>query len=346
MVCFTEAEDDLLASGWPRMVRLVDGHPHDRNPTKSALAWVASSRAKYFSDWPREVAYRALRAGPAFRVPSATASKVRLGPRDLAAISKSGPLPTADVKAALVSVVASLDAYVYESRVRDWIFIVEAVIGADETLEAIAEGFERSNTAIRVTATSWRVSVKQRVAATLGFLLLRVSKERAKEHAARLAEQHARFAAAAKTQPAWVGCVDAFDVSLNGAAAVKRRLGRRKSTILAEYAHDDPDYVRECVAEDATAPMSVRLVAIAGTGVMKGLAKRRWYAAELPSAMRDFGMVRAPETVELALSLFGKSAAKDAPIHWLTTHADYARPIVERAAKAGSASAKAALGSM
>jgi hypothetical protein len=190
------------------------------------------------------------------------------------------------------------------------------------------------------------VYFKKAMAGAVGFLLLRASKDRAKKLTERLAAQHDRFATAAKTDRRWRWCAEHFDMSLNGATGVKRAWPGRKSTIIAEYAHDDPDYVRECVAENPTAPMSVRLVAIAGADVMKGLAKRRWYAAELPSVMRDFGMVRTPETVELALSLVGKSAAKDAPIKWLAEHADYARPMVERAAKAGNASAKAALGSM
>ncbi len=117
-------------------------------------------------------------------------------------------------------------------------------------------------------------------------------------------------------------------------------MGARKSTSFAEYAHDDPDYVRECAAFDPEAPMTVRLVAIAGTSVMKDITKCRWPAAELRSVIRDFGMVRAPETVALVLSLVGRSSAKDAPMRWLEEHVDYARPFVEQAAKRGDAMAK------
>src|SRR5260221_11987326 len=64
-ICFSGAEDDLLAHGWPRMARLVDGHPHDKSPAKSAQAWIGSiDPKKYVAEWPREVAYRVLRAGP------------------------------------------------------------------------------------------------------------------------------------------------------------------------------------------------------------------------------------------------------------------------------------------
>jgi len=57
--------------------------------------------------------------------------------------------------------------------------------------------------------------------------------------------------------------------------------------------------------------------------------------------MRDFGMIRARETVELALSLVGRSTAKDAPAKWIAAHAEYAMPIVEAYASRGSTKAKA-----
>jgi hypothetical protein len=87
--------------------------------------------------------------------------------------------------------------------------------------------------------------------------------------------------------------------------------------------------------------MSVRLAKLAGVSVLDGLMKRKFSSPELVAALRDFGMVRAPEVVELALSLVGKSALKEAPLEWLVAHADYARPIVER-----SKSTKAVLARM
>ncbi len=113
-----------------------------------------------------------------------------------------------------------------------------------------------------------------------------------------------------------------------------------------EYAHDDPDFVRACAVKEPKQSMSVRIVQLGGLETMKGLLKRKVSAPKQPAALRDFGMVRAPESVELVLSLVGKTSAKDAPLKWLVAHADYARPFVERSAKAGSATAKAALAQM
>ena len=134
-----------------------------------------------------------------------------------------------------------------------------------------------------------------------------------------------------------------LDASLHGRAGIDRWLGpTRRSSIAAEYAHDDPDYVRACVTEgEDSAPISVRLVAIAGPSVMKNITRRKFYAADLQAVMRDFGMIRTPETVELALSLVGRTTAKDAPVKWIAAHADYAMPIVESFASRGNARAKA-----
>ncbi len=342
-LCFTAADEALLAGGWPRQVRLVDGHPHDKNPVKSATAWLASYQAKYHSDWPREVAYRALRAGPRIKIAGATAAHVKLNRNDVARLEAPGRMSVAETRAALVELVASFRAHTVDLKVRDWVYIAETILGADATLDAIAEGFDE---VAKKPVSRWvpeHECVAKAVASILGFVLLRAPKKNIKKHTERLAEHHARFSTAAVKERRWQHTVGYFDMSLNGAAGVMRYARGRKSTWWAEYAHDDPDYVRDCVAADSTAPMSVRLVSIAGVEVMKNLTKRRFYADELPSVMRDFGMVRAPEAVELALSLIGKSTTKDAPIQWLKAHVEYARPFVERAAKSGEHKAKVAL---
>ena len=65
MITFTKEEQALLDRGWPRMIRLVDGHAHDRNPERAALAWGSNWRDDvYHSEWPRDVAARVVRLGP------------------------------------------------------------------------------------------------------------------------------------------------------------------------------------------------------------------------------------------------------------------------------------------
>lgn len=339
-LCFTPAEEDALARGWPHEARLVDGHPHDRSPSRSALAWLATYRDdKYRSEWPREVAYRVMRFGPYIRIAGATHPRVKLRPLDMKNANASGPPSVAEVRKALASMAERFTAATVPMKVCHWVLLAETLIGTDETLDAIAEGFERAQVGRRTD--SFKLRFKQGAASLIGFLLLRSSRRGA--HVKRLRAQLARFAAGLTPQSPWRLTVSYLDASLHGAPAVKRRFVGQKSVFFAEYAADDPDYVRECAAEDKTAPMSVRLVAIAGTDVLKDITRRRYEAESLPAVVRDFGMIRAPETVELIVSLMGKSSAKDAPRRWLAAHEEYARPIVERAAKRGDTAAKRAL---
>jgi hypothetical protein len=139
-LCFREEDDRLLARGWPRQARLIHGHPDDRKAQKVARAWLTRHDRAYFSDWPREVAHQVLHA-----------------------IAPNAP----DVKSAVTRTVASFDAGAMSEKIIDWLFIAETVLGADETLDAIADGFEQGK---RPTA------VKAWVGATVGFLLLRATK--------------------------------------------------------------------------------------------------------------------------------------------------------------------------
>lgn len=326
------------------MARLVDDHPHDKNATKSALAWLAAIDPKYRSEWPREVAYRAMRVGPVVQFVKTEYAQNAITAKSKAAVEKAGPLSKDEARARLVEVVASLDEHTYEFKVNDFVYLIEAVLGADETLDAIAEGFETSkpNVSAAGQGTPMESYVKTYVAGTLGFLLLRATSTKVR---GRLEEQRHRFQAIANKSDDWAWCAQHFDFSLDGAAAVRRTVGMgwRINLKVAEYAHDDPDLVREWVAKVPKDSMTVRLAKIAGTSVLEGLAKRKLSSPELAVAVRDFGMVRSPDVVEFVLSLVGKSAVKDAPIQWLVDHADYARPIV---ARSKSTTAKAALARM
>ncbi len=333
-ICFTEADDELLAKGWPRMARLVDGHPHDKNATKSALAWLAAIDPKYRSDWPREVASRVMRAGP-------VVNHAKKQP----AIEKGGPPSRDEARAKLADVVANLDEHTSAFKVADFIYLIETVLGADATLDAITDGFERSKPRVAKpgAGTPMECYVKTYAAGTIGFLLLRASNNDALRK--RLDAQQQRFAELAKQSGDWAWCAQHLDLSLNGAAGCRRMFasGWRINLEYVEHARDDPDFVRECVEKEAKAAMTVRIAKLGGVEVLSGLAKRKFSSPELSAAVRDFGMVCSPDVVEFILSLVGKSAVKDAPIQWLIDHADYAGPIV---AKSKSTTAKAALARM
>ena len=311
------------------MSRLVDGHAHDKQPAKSARAWVGSIDPKYASDWPREVAHRVLRAGPIVQF------------EKTAAMEMAGPPSRDEARAALMFVACSMDEHTYEYKVWDFVYLTETILGADATLDAIAEGFEKSKPKISIGAgTPMQCYVKKYLAGTLGFLLLRAKKPAPLRK--RLAAQHARFDAIAKKAKDWGWCAMTFDLALNGAAAYKRALaaGWGIDLVTLENVGDDPDLVRDCVAKEPKASMTVRLAALGGTAVLANLAKRKLWARDLAPAVRDFGMVRSPDVVDFILSLVGKTAVKDAPSKWFREHADYARPLL---AKSKSPAAKAVL---
>lgn len=341
MITFTEEEQALLDRGWPRMIRLVDGHPHDENPERAVLSWLETTREdRYRSEWPREVAYRAIRLGPQFRAKHGTVAPTKIGKNELRLAAKAGPPSVDETRAILVKRVATFSGGASDQRATDDVYLAETTLGADATLDAIAEGFEAWKPGAR--ADPWKNAYKNGVASTIGFLLRR--SQRAKKHIARLDEQLARARALhAKAPHVWRMLVGYLDASLHASAGVARFLGAHRHSLLwAEYAHDDPAFVRKSVDEcEKSAPMFVPVVAIAGPYAMRGITKRKWYAADLPAVMRDFGMIRAPETVELALSLVGRTTVKDAPAKWTASHADYAMPIVEALARKGNAKAKA-----
>ena len=321
MITFTDEEQSMLDRGWPRMVRLIDGHAHDKDPEKAALAWGASWRGDtYHSEWPRAAASLAVRLGPRI-APKGKRRKPHAGaPEEI--LRKQLGVFSGDTTS---------------DHAREWVFLVESLAGTEATLDAIADGFESMRGEPRdVFALHFQTGV----ASAVGFVLLRAKNR--KKHTRRL---EAFRATIATKKPHWRMAEGHLDASLNGRAGIDRWLGpARRSVIAAEYAFDDPAYVQACVDEgEPSVPFSVRLAAIAGPDVMKNITRRKFYADDLQAVIRDFGMIRAPETVDLVLSLVGRTTAKDAPVKWIAAHAEYAMPILESYAARGSTRAKAVI---
>jgi hypothetical protein len=318
MITFAKEEQSLLDLGWPRMVRFVEGR-RDKTPEQAAIRWGATwADDVRHSEWPRKTAEIAVRVGPRI-VPTTKKRKLHKG--------EPGEI--------LAQQLAVFSGHSTSGHAREWVFLIEALIGADATLDAIASGFE---SICKNPRDVFQLAVQTGVTSAIGFMLLRA--KNAKAHAKRL--EAFRVTLASKKDH-WYAMKGYLDASLNGRAGVDRYLaGVPRNVIEAEYAHDDADYVRACVDEaDPSEPFSVRLAAIAGPDVMKNIARRKFYADDLPSVLRDFGMIKTRETVELALSFVGRTTAKDAPVKWIAAHADYAMPIVEAAARKGNAKAKA-----
>lgn len=63
MFAIDSQSEALFASGWPHLRVLVSPHPHEKDPAKWALkALEAYDPDVYHVEWPREVAYRYVRA--------------------------------------------------------------------------------------------------------------------------------------------------------------------------------------------------------------------------------------------------------------------------------------------
>ncbi len=345
-VCFDEADDVLRASGWPHRVIFVDGHPHEARADKFAFSALSSGVEKYHGVWPREVAYRYVRAIAASRFDRWRLKQEKKPRAAFKALSIAGPPTKAEAKSWLVDAVVSYADHEH-IEAEEFVYLIEAIIGADEALDALATGFETATDKIdRRGRNFYQADFKGAVAGAIAFVALRASKSARARHLPRLAKEQVRFTKAAVKTDDFEFCAESLALSLEGSVAIKRRFGANAEKLrYLDYAGDDPDWVRELVAANPEAGCTIRLVAIAGVAAMKNLANCAFSAGQLAPALRDFGMVRAPESVAFAISLLGRTSVKDAPIKWLIAHADYARPFVERAAKHGpnAAVARAAL---
>ncbi len=227
---------------------------------------------------------------------------------------------------------------------------VEAIAGTDATLARLIDEIEAFTPSAKESAPNNNFT-KGGIADTLAFLLLRASPAVAKPARKRIADARARAEEIVRTEKLgedFDGYIIGLDLAINGTAAVKRAnmkygayaSGKHARFAWLEYAADDPAWVLECWAIEPTQPMSVRIAHIAGEATLVNLEKRKWRAIELPSLVRDFGMIRSPLVVDFILSLVGKTAAKDAPLAWFRAHAKYAAPLL---VKKASTAAKAML---
>jgi hypothetical protein len=331
-LCFDPADEQRLARGWPNLIEAVDGDPRDRTPAKTAMKAQTAIDPVHYTVWPRQSLVRYLRAETAaLGATGKTYDVIRANRRAAAekGAADASPMSPGEAIDALGQMMKKSDE-IYPFQTDAFVYGVETIAGTDAVLEAIAAEARPGPDGPLVSC----------LAAT-AFLLMRASPKVAKAVRATLAGVLPRL----KGDRA-----EALDRALGGVAAVKRSIGKwvvldsgggLLSRPPIEFASDDADWVREAVTRaDAKAAMSVRVAWLGGPATLAGLSSRKWPARQMPSVVRDFGMLRAPEVVDLMASLLGKTSVKNAPIEWLRAHADYARPIL---AKSRSAMAQAAL---
>jgi hypothetical protein len=325
-LCFDPKDDEKLARGWPNVAAPIEDAGKDKAAARAAIKAYRAIDPVHYTAWPRSVLARYLRAErAALDAKAATYDARQAEMLELAekGASEGAPLTSAEAIDALHRMFAK-SGEIYPFQTDAFVYGVESIAGTDAVLGAIVEdidGVKKEPTAAMT-----------HMAAATGFLLLRASPAAAKRARATLEKVHAR--AKQKFE-------NALDLSLHGAAAVRSATAGAKWSSLdgwrgligrpaVEYA-DDAALVRELVAKaDADAPMSVRVAYLGGAATLAGLAARKWPARQMPAVVRDFGMIRAPEIVELMLSLVGKTSVKDAPLQWFKSHASYATPILAK----------------
>jgi hypothetical protein len=338
-LCFEKADEEKLARGWPNLIVPVDGLPQDKRPaTAVEKAWRVSDPI-YFTEWPRLTLHRFLHGATETVFIQYTEehwAAIRAG------FQKAEP-PTAK---ALLDALRRLfrEGYdTYQFQERAFVYGTETLAGTDATLATIVD--EMVHFDVPKENPGLNHICRASLAETTYFLMLRASPAAVKAARAGLATA-AAFSGPRKGYDEYF---EALDYVANGAAGVKRCMGTWMSMEVSalstgaslEYAADDPTYVGESVKKaDRKDSMSVRVAWIAGPSALEGLEGRKWPAAQLPSIVRDFGMLRDPNVVKLMLSLVGKSSVKDGPLNWFRAHAAYVKPLL---AKQTGTAAKAVL---
>jgi hypothetical protein len=339
-LCFVPEDEEKLARGWPHVIVPIDGHKTDKAAGKAAMKAHVASDPIYFAEWPRLVLMRYLRIEAAALSARQTTYDERMAEvHELApTASEDATSLSAEEGIAAVRRMYEQSDEIYPFQSHAFVYGVESITDTDAVLDAL--------TLAVAGGSSKQTNAKTAMIETLAFLLLRATPAVAKGARAKLEQAHETLAAQGNPKSEMTA---ALDLSLHATDAVRRGAGKFVELegewglggyTPLEFA-DDAAYVREQVPRaKANAPMSVRIAWLGGRAVLAGLASRKWAAARMPSIVRDFGMIRAPEVVELMLSLIGKASVKDGPINWFKAHADYARPIL---AKSKAVAAKGVL---
>ncbi len=337
-LCFTRAEDELLALGYPHLRRLVNGHPDDGKKADAKARTAATNHKQlltYRVEWPRGVAERFVRLSPNDWFQDWQAREP--APPELGVAAPAGTVSEDEARAILAHAVP-FHGCNHGLRVRAVDFLLEQMVGTEVAVDAILSVLEQLPAA-RFCAEDTPDRQLAGHVLNVGHMLLRLTPSRREHHRARL---EALWDTHHQGSKAWEVMM-ALDRVLHGAKAF---VGWTGYDYLEWHLHvlDDAQHLRDVIADKATVygALDVRFVYLAGPEVLVLTRKHRPAAAEVPMSLTDIGMINHPNAVAFFLEYVGRSSAKDLPVQWLRTHQELARPIVERAAKgSGAASEKA-----
>jgi hypothetical protein len=330
-LCFTRADDELLALGYPHLRRLVDGHKDDKNSRKSAALAANDNRSlnrNYRSFWPRKTAERFVRAAR-----SAEFQNWMGEPTPDSYFAEGGPV-SPDEARALIAATMKVRGCTFLPKCRDLFYVLEAMVGTELVVDAILDGLEALPDRSWTQEKGGPDRKTGEAAFLLGFLFLRLTERSRAERRARLRtifDLGHTLIAKAGTQS--FELVDGIDMVLEGSRA-RKCANPGPYTYLFRYLHagDDVDKLRALIAsKDAIyGALDVRLVYLCGPEVLGTLGKHKPAASEVLSCLGDIGMIRHELVVDRMLEWVGKPSAKDAPLMWFREHAEFAKPFLER----------------
>lgn len=338
--CFTREEDELLALGYPHLVRIVDGHKDDAKFAANArkVAGSYKAAAKYRIEWPRKMAEEFVRLSKSdwfqdwqMRAPSA---------EELAKKVAMGPVSEEEARAILAFAVKQ-HGCTHTWRVEAVDFILEQLVGTEVAVDAILSALEK----LPKARFQKEVGGPDRMLAghvlDVGFMLLRLPEARRAHHRGRLAalwDEHHDGSTA-------IDVMNALDRVLHGAKAFGPRTGHYDYLDWHVYV-DDVAHLHDVIAHKDTiyGGLDARFVYLAGPEVIGMIGKRRPRAETLLGWLDDIGMIKHPLVTALFLEYVGKSGAKDKPLQWFKARAADLRPELEKLAKGKGANAEKAAG--
>ena len=341
-LCFTRADDERLALGYPHMIELTDEPldvkkaqkiaaktAHDatvnirRFPRAAAPHFVRGARAKEFQDWMQKAK-----------------------PPD-SAFADGSPV-SKDEARELVGRALAVTGCVFLANQRTFFYVLEQLAGTETVADAILDGLEALPEK-RITHEIGGPDRKTGGAAfLLGFLLLRVPPKsratRTKRLRAFLDRAHVLCKKAKKTN--WE-LVSELERVLDGWSAPSLTSGGYVYSSRYAFATDDLDRLRALLADKETiydyGALDVRYVYLLGPEIIGAIGKRRPAKAGVPAMFEDLGMIKHPSIATLFLEYVGKPMAKDLPLKWFRAHAEWARPVL---ASMKNEKAKAILGQL
>ncbi len=309
---FSKEQDVLFALGWPHLRWLVDGHPDDATPTDDKLMKVCQDGGVYGLVWPRGMANRFVR-GFAASSDDATNSNPKWA---LPALGDATDV-RAEEGPRLVQGLFGPERY-NDGLVEHFVFLLEAMHGTDAVLDWILSAFEGMKN------PPPRDEEACALATSAGLLLLRVPPAASRAAKARLEKL-------AKTIQG--DSLREFLRSAIGGGEAAKAQGLHPSYYL--NVTDDPAAV-VASAKEGEHITSPRMIFLGGAAVVKAIAphwKDLEFDYEQAALARGLAEVRLPEAMELLATLAVASKAKKIAGALLETRGDYARPILEKAAK-------------